>query len=196
MEIEGWIAHWNEQTENKSVPKLWSGLIWWITSTIPNLPAHVSLSFDILSLLSHPHHYTFAHLLANESFHFKLKCHSWQAKAAHQENNKPSDLCLYNQQIKKERTKNYFITGFQHLRIVIRSLPRQDWYCLVKPGKKRVQGQVSVSPVVQAMYFHCFKGVMSVKRVMTWVFHLVIAKVGHRLKRRHTQADNRMWINP
>lgn len=108
MEIEGWIAQWNEQTENKRVPKL-RGLIWWITSTTPNLPTHVSLSFDILSLLSHPHRYTFAHLLANESFHFQLKCHSRRATAAHQENNKPSDLCLYSQPIKKERTKNYFV---------------------------------------------------------------------------------------
>lgn len=118
MEIEGKIADWNEQTENKSMPKLWAssgydGSLAEFSTTILNLPACILL-LDTLSLPSHSHCFSFAHLLANESFHVQLKCHSWQAKARHQENNEPPDLCFYDQQ-KKERTKHPIITDFQHL---------------------------------------------------------------------------------
>lgn len=49
---------------------------------------------DTLSWPSHPSGFTFAHLLANESFHVPLKCHSRRAatSAQHRLNNKTSLL--------------------------------------------------------------------------------------------------------
>lgn len=97
------------KTKNKSKPKL---RIWWISGRIQYdhtaSPRKHFAPLDTLSLPSYSHCFTFAHLFANESFHLQLKCHSRQAKARHQGNNKSPDLCFYDQQ-KQEKTKHHII---------------------------------------------------------------------------------------